>query len=179
MLRHICTNLIFNMVVFKKKKKKKKKKNSLSLIHTCISLYIHPEHTAVNLQYNSYNNIISFLMPCDGILTHSACKACSRSQIVLGKPRSLWTGIIMLENPKVMLLQIRYYNRLDNSVTVPLSSDITRYYDEICLPIMIYVCPPKPSRYHPHNGHVRQHHLGPASPLVSSKFEPCHQQIIR
>ena len=35
----------------------------------------------------------------------------------LGMPRSAWTGIIMLENPKVMLLQIRYNNSLDNSVT--------------------------------------------------------------
>ena len=32
-------------------------------------------------------------------------------------PRHVWTGIIMLENPKVMLLQIRYNNRLDNFVT--------------------------------------------------------------
>ena len=39
------------------------------------------------------------------------------------------------------LLQIRYNNRLDNSVTVPLSSEITRYYDEICLPIMMYARP--------------------------------------
>ena len=32
-------------------------------------------------------------------------------------PRSVCTGIIMLENPNIMLLQIRYNNRLDNSVT--------------------------------------------------------------
>ena len=32
-------------------------------------------------------------------------------------PRNVWTGIIMLENPNIMLLQIRYNNRLDNSVT--------------------------------------------------------------
>ena len=32
-------------------------------------------------------------------------------------PRSVWTGIIMLDNPIVMLLQIQYNNRLDNSVT--------------------------------------------------------------
>ena len=36
---------------------------------------------------------------------------------VLGMLRSVWTGIIMFENPNVMLLQIRYNNRLDNSVT--------------------------------------------------------------
>ena len=35
---------------------------------------------------------------------------------VLGMLRSVWTGIIMFENPNVML-QIRYNNRLDNSVT--------------------------------------------------------------
>ena len=31
--------------------------------------------------------------------------------------RSVWSGIIMMENPNVMLLQIRYNNRLNNSVT--------------------------------------------------------------
>ena len=56
-------------------------------------------------------------------------------------PRSVWTGIIMLENPNTMLLQIRYNSRLENSVTVPLSSEITRHYDEICLPIMMYARP--------------------------------------
>ena len=44
----------------------------------------------------------------------------------------------MLENPNVMLLKIQHNNRLDNSVTVPLSSEITRHYDEICLLIMTY-----------------------------------------
>ena len=56
-------------------------------------------------------------------------------------PRSVWTGIIMLENPNLMLLHIRYNKRLDNSVTVPLSSEITRHYDEICLPITMYAHP--------------------------------------
>ena len=56
-------------------------------------------------------------------------------------PHSVWTGIIMLENPNVLLLQIQYNNRLDDSVTVPLSSEITSHYDEICLLIMMYACP--------------------------------------
>ena len=32
-------------------------------------------------------------------------------------PRNVWTGIIMLENPNIMLLQILNNNRLDNSIT--------------------------------------------------------------
>ena len=97
---------------------------------------------------------ISFLMTCTGILTHLACKARSRSRMLLtswrsltrrrkwsckcsmgerssdlaghcntltlwmGKmPRTVWTGLIMLENPNVMLLQIRYNYKFDNSVT--------------------------------------------------------------
>ena len=74
MLRYICTNLIFNMAFFKKGKKNNTHTHTLTLslslslslthththTHTCISLYIHPEHTAINLQYNSYNNITSF-----------------------------------------------------------------------------------------------------------------------
>ena len=39
------------------------------------------------------------------------------AQNVLGMPGSVWTDIIMLENAMVMLLQIRYNNRLDNYVT--------------------------------------------------------------
>ncbi len=56
-------------------------------------------------------------------------------------PRSVWTGIIMLENSNVTLLQIRYNNRLDDFVTLPLISEITRHYDEICPPIMMYARP--------------------------------------
>jgi hypothetical protein len=86
-------------------------------------------------------------------------------------------GIIMLENPNVTLLQIRYNNRPDDFFRVPLSSEISRHYDQISS--HYDVCPPKPSHYHTHNGHVRRHYLGPDSPLVSFKFEPCHQQMPR
>ena len=43
---------------------------------------------------------------------------CNTLTLWMGKmPRTVWTGLIMLENPNIMLLQIRYNNRFDNSVT--------------------------------------------------------------
>ena len=123
---------------------------------------------------------ISFLMTCNGILTYSACKARSRSRMLLTSWRSLtwrpkwshkcsmgersgdlagpcntltlWTRKMFwvclavcgraLSCWKIPTLcccnTVGYNNRLDNSVTVPLSSEITRHYNEICLSIMMY-----------------------------------------
>ena len=53
--------------------------------------------------------------------------------------------------------------RLDDPVTVPLSSEITRHYD-IFLPIMMYA-----RQNHPHNGQVRRH-LG-FSPAIFEGIE--------
>ena len=43
-------------------------------------------------------------------------------------------GIIMLENPKVTLLQIRYNNRLDNSVT---SAECQRRDDTLSIELCV------------------------------------------